>query len=100
MEEDVLNPGNPVALWEGPLSVDVAVVPKTNPVALWEGPLSVDVAVVPKTKPVVDEVEGCTAALEILMPVVSGIRVFQDEGFVLNSPPVAEENKDSAVLNE
>lgn len=83
-----------------PLGVEEDVPNPEKPVALCEGPLSVDVAAVPKTKPVVVEDEGCTAALEIPVAVVWGLWVFQRQGFVPNSPPVVEEDKDSAVPNE
>ena len=83
-----------------PLGVGEYVPNPEKPVALCEVPLSVDVVAVPKTEPVVVEDEGCTAALGIPVAVVSGIRVFQGEGFVPNRPPVVEEDKDSAVPNE
>jgi hypothetical protein len=83
-----------------PLGVEEDVPNPEKLVALCEGPLSVDVAAVPKTEPVIVEDEGCTAALEIPVAVVSGLWVFQGEGFVPNSPPVVEEDKDSAVPNE
>ena len=34
VEKDVPNPEKPVTLWKGPLSVDVAAVPKTEPVVV------------------------------------------------------------------
>ena len=83
-----------------PLGVEEDVPNPEKPVTLCEGPLSVDVAAVPKTEPVVFGDEGCIAALNIPVAVVLGIWVFQGEGFVPNSPPVVEEDKDSAVPNE
>lgn len=80
-----------------PLGVEEDVPSPEKSVALCEGPLSVDVAAVLKIEPVLVEDEGCTAALEILVAVVSGIWVFQGNGFGPNSPPVVEEDKDSAV---
>ena len=62
--------------------------------------LSVDATVVPKTAPVVVEDEGFTAPVEILAAVVLGIRLLEDEGFVPISPPVAKEDKGSAVPKE
>ena len=79
VEEDVPNPEKPVALCEA---------------------YSVDVVGVLKRELVVVEDEGCTAALEIPVAVVLGIWVLRGEGFVPNSPPVGEENKDSALPNE
>ena len=70
-----------------PLGVEEDVPNPEKPVALCEGPLSVDVAAVPKTEPVVVEDEGCTAALKILVAVVSGIWMFQGEGFMPNRLP-------------
>lgn len=83
-----------------PLGVEEDFPNPEELVALCEGPLSVDVAAVPKTKPVVVEDQGCTAALEIRVAVVSGLWVFQRPGSVPNSPPVGEEDKDSALPNE
>jgi len=90
--------------WENvptpPLGVEEDVPNWEKPVALCEDSLSVDVAAVPKTEPVVVEDEGCTAAIEIPVAIVSGIWVFEGEGLVPKSPPVAEEDKDSAFPNE
>ena len=105
--KDVPNPEKPVALSvevvafvpNPPLGVKDVPNPE-KPVALCEGPLSVDVAAVPKTEPVVVEDEGCTAAVEMPVTVVSRTWMFEGERFVLNSPPVVEEDKDSAVPNE
>lgn len=83
-----------------PLGVEEDVPNPEKPVALCEDPLSVDVAAVPKTEPVVVEDEGCTAAVEMPVAVVSGIWVIEGEGFVPNSPSVVEEDKDLAVPNE
>ena len=83
-----------------PLGVGEDVPNPEKLVALCEGPLSVDVAAVPKTEPVVVEDEGCTAAVEMPVTVVSRTWMFEGERFVLNSPPVVEEDKDSAVPNE
>ena len=71
VEEDVPNPEKPVAPCEGPFSVDVVAMPKTEPVVV-----------------------------ELPVAVVSRIWVFEGEGFVPNSPPVLEEDNDSAVPNE
>lgn len=79
------------ALW---LEEVVAFVPNSPQEDV---PNAEDVVAVPKTEPVVVEDEGCTAALEIPVAVVSGTWVFQGEGFVPNSPPVVEEDRDSAV---
>ena len=54
----------------------------------------------PKIEPVAPEDEGCTAAVEMPVAVVSGIWVFEGGGFVPNSPPDVEEDRDSAVPNE
>ena len=62
--------------------------------------LSVDATVVPKIAPVAVEDEGFTAPVEILAAVVSGIRLLEDEGFVLISLPGAKEDKGSAVPKE
>jgi len=83
-----------------PLGVEKDVPNWEKPAALCEDPFSVDVAAVPKTELVVVEDEGCTAAVEMPVAMVSGIWVFECEGFVPNSLPVVEEDKDLAVPNE
>ena len=42
----------------------------------------------------------CAAAVEMHVAMLSGIWEFEGEGFMPNSPPVVEEDKDSAVPNE
>ena len=83
-----------------PMGVKEDVPNPENLVALCEGPLSIDVAAVPKTEPVVVKDEGCIAALGIPVAVVLGIWVFQGERLVPNSPLVVEEDKNSAVPDE
>ena len=83
-----------------PLGVEEDVLGPNKLDTLCEGPLSVDVAAVPKIEPVVVDDEGCTAGLKIPVAVVLGVWVFQGEGFVPSTPPIIEEDKDSAVPNE
>ena len=64
------------------LGVEEDVPNPEKPVALCKGALSVDLAIVPKAEPVVVEDDGCTAALENPVAVVSGILVLQGERFV------------------
>lgn len=93
VQEDVPNAEEPVALCEGPLSVDDAAVPKIELVLVEDEGCTAG----PKIEPVVVEDEGCTAAVEDPVAVFPGLWVSKGEGFVRNSPPVVAEGKDSAA---